>query len=417
MKLRQYLKLRMERFANRTAFKKSGITYADILSWEKPPTSGKKFRLCLGATREETAIAVLLCIAEGDVCVPIAEEYGVGNCDYIRNAIKSTEEDADDLAFVLFTSGTTGKPKGVMLTDENICANLDAIATYFDLSDRKNICITRPLVHSAVLVGELLYALCCGLTIDFYEEPFVPQRLLSYLAANETDVFCATPTLFTALARANGGKKFEVKTGAISGEKLTENAAREIAAAFPDTRLYHVYGLTEHSPRVSALLPDEFASRPGRVGKPLAGVETQIADGELLIKSPCVMKGYLDDAQSTQVKITDNWLHTGDCAHFDSDGYLYIDGRKDNMIIRAGLNVYPEEIEAAAKECDGVEDCVAYCEESPAGKNICLDFVGAAEPRGLRKFLLDRLNPCVVPSKITKAEKIAYTASGKKVRK
>ena len=320
------------------------------------------------------------------------------------------------LSFVMFTSGTTGKPKGVMLTHENICTNLEYIHSYFRLENARNICIARPLVHIAVLVGELLYALCCGLTIHFYEEAFMPKRLIAYCRENEAEVLCATPTLYRALARADKDKKFSVKIGAISGEVLGAQTAHEIAEAFPETAFYNVYGLTEHSPRVSALLPEDFLVRPHSVGKPIGDVQVQIENGELLVKSPCVMKGYYADEEKTKEKIQNGWLHTGDRAHTDEDGYLYIDGRTDGMIIRSGINVYPEEIEAVACTVSGVRDCVASGRDSENGTMIYLQYEGDIEPNELRKFLLRELNPNVVPNKIERVQKIARTPSGKKVR-
>lgn len=416
MTLWQYLKSRMQPFANRVAFARSQITYADILRLECLPRGKQKLRLCEGNTREEQALAILRCIAEGDAAVPITKEYGDTTCAAIQKFVQENRADTTDLTFVMFTSGTTGKPKGVMLTHENICTNLEYIRSYFRLEECKKICIARPLVHIAVLVGELLCALCCGVTVHFYEEAFMPKRLIAYCAANDIHVLCGTPTLYRALARARTAGEFPVKIAVLSGEILCEQAAREIAAAFPYTRFYNVYGLTEHSPRVSALLPHEFCVRPHSVGKPIGNVQVRLQDGELLVKSPCVMKGYLGDEERTRAKVQDGWLHTGDRAHFDPDGYLYIDGRTDDMIIRGGINVYPEEIEAAACRHAGVRDCVVNGRESENGTIIRLQYEGTIGPNELRKFLLQQLNPNIVPATIERVQTLARTPSGKKVR-
>ena len=417
MRLWDYLSARMERYADRVAFANAGLTYADILRIGKPQRREREFRLCEGKTREETALAVLCCLAEGDVAVPVSLEYGANSHEYIRQTVATTKTSPNDLAFVMFTSGTTGKPKGVMLTDENICANLDAIGTYFDLRGCESICIARPLVHIAVLTGELLYALINGLTVYFYEEAFMPQRLLAYIERHGIEVMCGTPTLLSALSKVSTDRDVVLKVCAISGEILTENTARQLSTAFPNTEFYNVYGLTEHSPRVSALLPHEFAAHPGSVGKPISGVEIKIQDGELLVKSQSIMKGYLDDRQSTQAKVKDGWLYTADAAHTDIDGYIYIEGRKDNMIIRSGLNIYPEEIERAAMEMCGIEDCVVFGEASEYGTVICLKYVGDIEPQSLRKLLLKSLHASNMPNKIERVEKLPRTASGKKLRK
>ena len=417
MKLWTYLKQKIKKYGDRVAFANSCITYADILNYENKEKRSRKLFVCEGNTREEHAISILKCMASGNVAVPLSQEYGVKIYDNLRNVVsKGTTQDLSDVAFLMYTSGTTGKPKGVMLTDENIITNLKYISTYFDVRGMRSICIARPLVHIAVIVGELLYALCNGLTIYFYEEMFMPQRMLSYLTSNDINVFCATPTLYQSLAEANKNKVCHIKVGVISGEILSEQTGRKISMEFPDTAFYNVYGLTEHSPRVSALLPSEFRKRPNSVGKPIGAVCAEISDGELIVKSPCIMKGYYENKEGTDKKIVNGWLHTGDYAHKDEDGYLYIDGRKDSMIIRAGLNIYPDEIETSVKEFGGIEDCLVYGEKTERGTVICMKYVGDIDIKDLRKYLAMVLNPNLIPSRIEKTDSIERTASGKKKR-
>lgn len=417
MTLWNYLKSKMQKYGNRIAFADSGLTYKDLLGFSECLPSRSQFALCEGETRELQAITILKCLAEGNIAVPVTKEYGEKNYGYIRNVIDNAMDvPLKDLAFLMFTSGTTGYPKGVMLTHENIISNLQYIGTYFDLSGVRNICIARPLVHIAVLTGEILYALCCGLTIHFYEERFMPQRLLSFFRQRKIDVFCATPTLYQALARATKNETFPIKVGVLSGEVLTSKASETLITAFPQTMFYNVYGLTEHSPRVSALLPKDFGRKSGSVGRPIGDVRLKIADGELCVKSASVMKGYYLDEIKTREKIKDGWLFTGDSAHFDEEGYLYIDGRKDGMLIKAGINVYPEEIENEVKDIDGITDCLVFGLNTEIGTMICMKYTGDLEPKELRKQLNGRLNPNIMPSRIEKVEELARTASGKKLR-
>ena len=383
----------------------------------KKNSNERKLTLCVGDTKEKQAIEILKCLARKNVAVPAVKEYGRNLFEYIEGIVQSSlQQDTTDLAFLMFTSGTTGIPKGVMLTDKNIISNLEYIKTYFDLKGMQKICIARPLVHIAVLTGELLYALCNGLTIYFYEETFMPQRLISYLYKNEIDVFCATPTLYHLLALTSKDNTFSVKIGVLSGEVLTRENAKNIADIFSNTRFYNVYGLTEHSPRVSALLPEDFSKKVGSVGKPIGDVQLKIVDGELWVKSDSVMKGYYLDDTSSKEKLYGAWLHTGDCAHFDSEGYLYIEGRKDGMLIKAGINIYPEEIENAVREIPAVIDCLVFGETTDTGMIICMKYIGMIEIKELRKQLIGRLNPNIIPSRIEKVEEIACTASGKKIR-
>ena len=417
MMLWNYLKEKMMLYKERVAFANLGITYEELLTFGNDRKLEKKIRVCGGLTRELHALNIIKIIADGDVIVPISKEYGSRNNDYIKNVIKESKEDINDLAFIMFTSGTTGLPKGVMLTEENIISNLEYIKSYFDVSNCKSICIARPLVHISVLTGELLYALCNGLTLYFYEESFMPQRLLTYLSKNSIDILGGTPTLYKNLSNINFDNSNILKVGVISGEVLTENTKVTITNSFKNTQFYNVYGLTEHSPRVSALLPDEFCKKINSVGKAIGDVTVKVLNGELLIKSNSVMKGYFNNQELTNKKIKDGWLYTGDIATIDQDGYIYIHGRKDNMIIKAGLNIYPEEIELAVNEIKGISDSVVFGLKQEDKITIYLEYVGDIEPNELRITLAKNLNPNIIPNKIRKVEVIAKTASGKKIRK
>lgn len=418
MKLREFLVKKMTPFADRIAFENSGIKYSDLLNFLTNNPDGGKLELCNGATKEEQALNIIRCIGKGNVAVPASEIYGQNQYSYIKNIVDNDASDYDDLAFLMFTSGTTGKPKGVMLTDENIISNIGYISGYFNVSGCKKICIARPLLHIAVLTGELLFALCNGLTITFYEEGFMPQRLISFLSSSGTEIFCATPTLFILLSKYAEKYPVKLKVCAISGERLTESGARIISSAFPETSFYNVYGLTEHSPRVSALCPSDFTRKPGSVGKPIGGVEVKIEDGELSVYSLCVMKGYFGDKEKTKQKIQNGWLKTGDMAHFDDEGYLYIDGRKDNMIIRSGINIYPESIEDAAIKIFGVEDCIVLGQADDTGiTKLIMKYIGSASPFEVRRKLAMMTDAHFMPDKIEKVDFFEKTASGKKVRR
>ena len=134
-------------------------------------------------------------------------------------------------------------------------------------------------------------------------------------------------------------------------------------------------------------------------------------------ESPCVMAGYYNDTEKTNAKIKNGWLYTGDAAHVDCDGYLYIDGRKDNMLIRSGLNVYPEEIETVASACAGVQNCIAYGEDDKLeGVKIVLAYTGDATEQFLRKYLSSRLSPHLIPRVIKEVNAIPATPSGKTAR-
>ena len=415
MTLWQYLTEKMKPYAERTAFAGSGITYAQLLAFGDGGTGAGNLRLCEGASKEETAISVLKALAEGDVAVPVTRSYGEQQYRMICDRIMGDPRKYADLAFVIFTSGSTGTSKGVMLTHRNLIANLEYISGYFRVETMKSICIARPLVHIAVLTGELLYALCNGLTIYFYEEAFLPGSLCAFLEKNMIDVFCATPTMFAAIARKKSEGDFFVKAAAVSGERLAPKTAYLLAERFPETQFYHVYGLTEHSPRVSALLPQDFTRRAGSIGKPIGKVRMRIRNGELLVRSPCVMKGYYGGGRGRR---RFGWLCTGDAAHRDKDGYFYIDGRKDDMIIRAGVNIFPQEIEEVLRGCEGVENCVVWGEDSNLfGQKIVAAVQGTVSMKTIRQYASAHLPAHLIPNEYRLNVKLCYTQSGKLIRK
>ena len=412
MNLWMYLVGKMRVYGNRIAFPELNMTYSDILAFPTGKDIGK-LRICEAKTRAEQAVEILKSIAAGTVSVPVTHEYGESRYQMICRTIDNDRDRYDDLAFILFTSGTTGEPKGIMLTHENVITNLEYILTYFQLSGAERICIGRPLVHSAVLVGELLYGLINGKSIYFYEEPFMPQRLAQYLRDNRIDVFCATPTVYNFLAETNA--KLSIGICVISGERLVADMALKIASRFRQVKFYHVYGLTEHSPRVSALLPEEFTFKAGSIGKPIGQVQMKLESGELLVKSRCVMRGYY---RTETENIKDGWLYTGDMAHTDRDGYYYIDGRKDELIIRAGVNIYPQEIENVVRSYAGIEECQAYgIADERFGQAIGLRYRGEVDEKHLRKYLTENLPPYLCPTKYESNYHFEYTPSGKTIRK
>lgn len=415
----QYVKSRMQEHVKRVALE-DGITYGELISYIE--TRAKRYEkthrlVCVsGKSKTAHAIEILSVLASGNVAVPVDDCYGVERRQEAETIIAQNKKEHPELAFIMFTSGTGGKPKGVMLSHENIIQNLKMVESYFKIAPEDKILIARSLVHIAVIVGEILYGLCSGATIQFYEQPFMPQKIIRAIEEKKTTVLCGTPTLFRNLLRVSACG-FPLKKCVISGERLSPELAIALITANSQTEFYNVYGLTEHSPRVSALLPIDFAKKPGSVGNPLCGVQTRIENNELLVKSPCVMAGYYNDTEKTNAKIKNGWLYTGDAAHVDCDGYLYIDGRKDNMLIRSGLNVYPEEIETVASACAGVQNCIAYGEDDKLeGVKIVLAYTGDATEQFLRKYLSSRLSPHLIPRVIKKVNAIPATPSGKTAR-
>ncbi len=417
MKLWTFLKESMLCHADKIAFE-GGLTYAELIrEAEKPRSFPRRYlRLCSGQTRRNQALELLGALAHGEIAVPTGADYGEARAERIRLAVSRYGSSVSpDTALILFTSGTTGEPKGVMLSHENVIENLLGIESYFAVEPGQKLLICRPLVHVSVLVGELLYGLYRGMEICFYEEPFQPRRLARAIDEGKIDAVCLTPSLMYHLAPVLSGKS--LSSVVLSGERLSLRLAELLGEKYPGIGFYNVYGLTENAPRVSALTPEDFFRKPGSVGRPIRKTEIRIEDGELLVRSPSVMLGYLGREDLTREKVREGFLRTGDAASTDEEGFLYVLGRKDEMIIRGGVNIYPQEIENVVNRIAGVERCLVFGEEEiQCGQRVCLKYTGTLEPSALRKAFSGKLAPHLLPQKIERVETLPLTSGGKVIR-
>lgn len=395
-----------------------------------------------------TALALLACFAAGKPAIPLSHRYGEA---HIEKVLARTEPEyliTDDFgeldivklsdpvhfeqtpALIMCTSGTSGTPKGVMLSELNIRTNLGDIRSYFELSENDRILIARPLYHSAVLTGEFLTALTFGVHIYFNSEGINPERLIEQLIENQITVFCGTPTLLAFIARLLKwrGKQLALQKIAVSGECMTEYAAETIRKGFAGTGIYHVYGLTEASPRVAYLPPSLHETHSCSVGFLLPSIEGKIVNeageelseheiGELLIRGPSVMMGYYRDVEATSQALKDGWLHTGDLAVFEN-GLLRIKGRKDDLIIYAGMNIYPSEIENALKSDDRVREVMVYgIPDKLCGQKIGMTISGNFEDKQeIVQLCNQALPPYARPSNIEWVDALPKNGSGKIVR-
>lgn len=414
MTLWEFLKKAMLGHADQIAFEE-GMTYAELIrEAESPQTSPRqRLRLCSGLTRQNQALALLRALAHGEIAIPVGADYGEEQAERIRLTVSRYGSSVSpDTALILFTSGTTGEPKGVMLSHENITENLLGIEEYFAVEPGQKLLICRPLVHVAVLVGELFFGLYKGMTLCFYEEPFQPRRLARTIDDGAIDAICLTPTLMFHLLPCLSGRR--LSSVVLSGERLSVRLTELLKEKYPWIGFYNVYGLTENAPRVSALTPENFFRKPGSVGRPIRRTAVEIENGELLVRSPSVMLGYLGREELTRKKIQNGALCTGDAAATDEEGYLYILGRKDEMIIRCGFNIYPQEIENIVNKIPGVERCLVFGEEDiQCGQRVCLKYMGALEPSELRKAFAGKLAPHLLPQRIERVESLPLTPGGK----
>ncbi len=299
----------------------------------------------------------------------------------------------DDLAVLIFTSGTTGTSKGVMLTHRNIASNVVGTSCHVGINQDDVLLSVLPLHHTYEATAGFLTALYQGATICYAESL---RRVAENLRETKASVMLGVPALFEAMYRRiragieeKGSGKFALAKGVASLSELVlrRNVRRTIfrslherfggalrlmisggAAINPAvSRGYRElgidfiqgYGLTEYSPIVSVNRVDSF--KDGSVGHPLPGSEIRIVADEIVVRGPCVMKGYFKNDAATSEVIKDGWLYTGDLGKVDKAGFLHITGRKKSVIVTPnGKNVYPEELEALLSESPFVLECLVW---------------------------------------------------------
>jgi len=288
---------------------------------------------------------------------------------------KEVEKDLEDVAVILYTSGTTGNPKGVMLTYKNILSNVRAVEKVGIASEKDSTLALLPFHHSYPLVVSMIIPLNLQATIVFLDK-LTPEDILEKLKTYKVSILIAVPRVYSLfhrrifqeinkssltkavfkvvktinyqpLSRLIFKKVHQVFGGNIKyfvsgGSKLDLEVAKDLWAL--GFKVVEGYGLTETSPIVSFNPPDKI--KLGSVGKPIEGVEVKILDGEILVKGDNVFKGYYNKPLETQSSFKDGYFMTGDLGYLDDEGYLYITGRKKEIIVLPnGKNINPEEIE------------------------------------------------------------------------
>lgn len=417
MKLYNFLSSKMLTHGNKIAFANSNITYRKLIEIVKEQSKKYKEKGKLIHTTknnlEKQAIEILSILASKNVCIPVTDKYGESQKQYVIDLISDDKNTYEDLAFIMFTSGTTSTSKGVMLTDENIINNILGNDNCLNVSSNERILILRPLVHISALVGELLFALYKGMTIYFYEDILVPKKINQYINEHNVTMLGSTPTMFNMFSKTKCNLK-SLKYAIISGEKLSKEIATTLIHNYPHINFYNVYGMTENSPRATCLNSKDFNVFIGSVGKPLINTDIKIIDKEICIKSKSIMKGYYKNKKLTNQKIVDKYYHTGDAGYFNEYGYLYVLGRIDNMIIKGGVNIYPEEIENEVRKYENVKECLVYKITDENGlESIGLKVVGNVLISKLLKYLCSSLPSIMIPNKITIVNSLDKTPSGK----
>ena len=341
---------------------------------------------------------------------------------------------ADDTAVILYTSGTTGHPKGAELTHANLSRNAHVTAvTLLGLESTDVILGCLPLFHAFGQTCCLNAAVQAGATMILMAR-FDPSRALDVVAQERVTVFAGVPIMYSALVEQQAASPRDtasLRLGISGGAALPVETIRRFEAGF-SCMILEGYGLSETSPVASFNHPQK-ERKVGSIGTPIAGVEFRLVDddgrdvapgesGEIAIRGHNVMKGYWHKPEETAAAFVDGWFKTGDVARVDDDGYYYIVDRKKDLIIRGGFNVYPREVEEVLYEHPAVlEAAVIGLPHESLGEEIGAAVVLRngewASPEQLQAFVKERLAPYKYPRHVWLMDSLPKGPTGKIMRR
>lgn len=339
----------------------------------------------------------------------------------------------DDLAFFVYTSGTTGHPKGAMLTHGNILSDSKSIDDYFKWTPERKFLLFLPMFHSYTLMTSVLYPIYLGCGIVMLESvmDLKTKKFRNILLFKRPKIMVGVPQVYQAFIKASMPKWFikffyPIKVHISGGAPISEETLNAFQAKF-GVPILEGYGLSEASPVVSF---NAFEGhRAGTVGRPLPGIKVKVVDaedsevatgevGELIVKGGNVMKGYWHMPKATDDAIKNGWLFTGDFAKIDKDGFITIVDRKKDLIITKGMNVYPREIEDIIKEIPEVEAAAVIGITAADKDETIIGYIKLAEGANItsdtvKKYLKPRVANFKMPRNIYVIDDLPLTATGK----
>ncbi len=337
----------------------------------------------------------------------------------------------DDLSMILYTSGTTGDPKGVMLSHKNVYSNFVSFSKVFHFNSEDTFPCVLPLFHTFAMTVILFGALLNGARIILFPQ-FVPQKLLETIFTEPNVILLAVPPMFIMLARfapENAPSDHKIRIAVSGGGALPVDVGAAFLEAFGHPIL-EGYGLTETSPAVAVNRPDN--NKIGTIGMVLPEVELEIRDeagnlvapgevGELCVRGELVMKGYYKNEEATaKVMLPDGFIRTGDLGFAHDTGQVQIVGRSKDIIVSGGENIYPREIEETLLRYPGVAEAAVVAKADTLRTEVPYAFVVLEEEVSeeiteseLRKYCREHLGEYKIPTAFEFIEEMPKTATRK----
>lgn len=343
------------------------------------------------------------------------------NCIYE----KFRENNSRNEAVVIYSSGTTGKSKGIILSHFAINTNADAIIDYMKLTAEDCIYIAKTLSHSSTLTGELLIALKTRMKVVISPTIVPPRYVLNNINKFSVTIICLNPTLLSMLADEYERSQYDIsslKTIYVSGSILNNKTYEKAHSVFSDIPIYNVYGLSEAGPRVTAQRVD--CCKNNSVGTSIKDVEIKIvnehgsivSDGEygtIHVKTPSLFEGYVV-GQNKHISLYEGWHNTGDVGYIDANGELHIINRLDDVIIIDSHKVYPSEVEKKIVEQSDVKECAVAKVELNGNEFIGCLYAGEKEiDRDIKEKLKSKLLVYEIPRFFLRGDALPRTKNGK----
>ncbi|MCD4837806.1 fatty acid--CoA ligase family protein [Neobacillus sedimentimangrovi] len=338
----------------------------------------------------------------------------------------------DDTAVILYTSGTTGKPKGAMLTHKNLYSNAKDVGDYLNMNNDDRVITTLPMFHVFCLTVALNAPLLRGATLLLVPK-FSPKEIFQVAKNYKATVFAGVPTMYNFLYQYPEGNPEDLKTLRLcisGGASLPVSLLNNFEKKF-NVLISEGYGLSEASP-VTCFNPLDRPRKPGSIGTSIINVETKVVNelgeevphgvvGELIVRGPNVMKGYYKMPEETAAVLKNGWLYTGDMARMDEEGYFYIVDRKKDLIIVGGYNVYPREVEEVLYEHPDIVEAVVLGVPDPNQGEAVHAYVVSKNP-GLTdvdiiSYCKEHLAKYKVPSSVFFLEELPKNTTGKILRR
>ena len=340
----------------------------------------------------------------------------------------------DDPINIQFTSGTTGSPKGATLTHHNILNNGFFVGEAMRLTERDRLCIPVPLYHCFGMVLGNLACVTHGSAMVFPSEAFEPLAVLETVEAERCTALHGVPTMFIAELDHPEFERFDLghlRTGIMAGAPCPIEVMKRVNEDMHMEQVTIAYGMTETSPvSCQSAVDDPLERRVSTVGRIQPHVEVKIVDeegrivppgvpGELLTRGYCVMQGYWNDAERTAEAIdAAGWMHTGDLATMDEEGYCNIVGRIKDMVIRGGENLYPREIEEYLYRHPSIQDVQVFGVPDPRyGEELCAWVVlregETATPEDIQDFCRGQIAHQKIPRYVKFVTEFPMTVTGK----